>query len=72
MTFGLFFVFLTIIGLIYSFMKYKTFVDNLHFNNELRKDKELLEMYEEYLLFKNKYKNFDKKIGLIRKYLEKK
>ena len=53
-------------------MKYKTFVDNLHFNNELRKDKELLEMYEEYLLFKNKYKNFDKKIGLIRKYLEKK
>lgn len=72
MTFGLFFVLLTIFILIFAFLRYKTFVDNIFFNNELRKDKELLGMYEDYLEFKAKYPNFEKKINLVKKYMEKK
>ena len=52
-------------------MRYKRFVDNLHFNNELRKDRELLDLYEEYLEFKSKYPNFEKNIKLVKKYMEK-
>lgn len=72
MTLSLFIVFLSIIGLIMAFMRYKRFIDRLHFNNELRKDKELLEMYNEYLELQSKYPNFNKKIGLIQNYVEKK
>ena len=72
MTFGLFFVLITILILILAFMRYKRFVDNLHFNNELRKDKELLDLYEDYLEFKSKYPNFEKNIKLVKKYMERK
>lgn len=70
MTFSLFFVILTIVVLALAFMRYKSFIDNLHFNNELRKDKQLLEMYDDYLEFKSKYPDFEKRIKFIKKYME--
>ncbi len=71
MTFSLFFVILTIVVLALAFMRYKSFIDNLHFNNELRKDKQLLEMYDDYLEFKSKYPDFEKRIKFVKKYMEK-